>query len=176
MFDTMTMTKAVGAVCGALLFFLLVNWAAETIYFGGAEGGGEAEVARAYAIGGDAAAAEAPAADTAAADPAYADVAAAADPAAGEKIFGKCKTCHKIDGTNATGPHLNGVVNRARGTVEGFGYSDAMKSKNDPWTPENLYVFLKNPKADVPGTKMGFAGLPKPEDRANVIAYLSTLQ
>lgn len=175
MFDTMTITKAVGAVCGALLFFLLVNWAAETIYFGGAEGGGEAEVARAYAIGGDTAAA-APAGDAAAADPAYADVAATADAAAGEKVFGKCKACHKIDGTNATGPHLNGVVNRARGTVEGFGYSDAMKSKNDPWTPENLYLFLKNPKADVPGTKMGFAGLPKPEDRANVIAYLETLK
>jgi cytochrome c len=176
MFDTMTITKTVGAVCGALLFFLLANWAAETIYFGGAEGGSEGEVARAYAIGGDTAAAAAPAADTAAADPAYSDVAATADAAAGEKIFGKCKACHKIDDTNATGPHLNGVVGRARGTVDGFGYSDAMKSKNDPWTPENLYVFLKSPKADVPGTKMGFAGLPNPQDRANVIAYLETLK
>ena len=48
--------------------------------------------------------------------------------------------------------------------------------KGDPWTPENLYLFLKSPKADVPGTKMGFAGLPHPEDRANLIAYLSTLK
>ena len=51
----------------------------------------------------------------------------AADPAAGEKVFGKCKSCHKVDGNNATGPHLNGVVGRAVASVADFGYSDAMK-------------------------------------------------
>ena len=100
---------------------------------------------------------------------------AAADAAAGEKVFGKCKACHKVDGANGTGPHLNGVVNRARGGVEGFGYSDGMKSVTDPWSPEALNAFLENPKGYVPGTKMSFAGLAKVEDRANVIAYLATL-
>ena len=72
----------------------------------------------------------------------FGDVFAAADAAAGEKTFGKCKACHKVDGANSTGPHLNGVVNRARGSVEGFGYSDGMKSVTDPWTPEALNAFL----------------------------------
>ena len=173
MFDTMTLVKAGGGVCGALLIFLFGNWAAESIY-GFGEGGGE-EATQAYSI---AVADAATTTDTAgAADPAYADVAAAADAAAGEKTFGKCKSCHHIDGTNATGPHLNGVVGRPRGTVEGFAYSAGMLSKKgDPWTPDLIYTFIKAPKAYVEGTKMSFAGLPKPEDRANVIAYLETLK
>ncbi len=172
MFDTMTVTKIVGGVCGTLLFFLFGNWAAESIYGFGEKPHGE-EVAAVYPAAVEGAAA---ATTDAAADPAYADVAAKADAGAGEQIFGKCKSCHKIDGQNATGPHLNGVVGRARGTVEGFKYSDGMASDHNPWTPDELYAFLKSPKAYVAGTKMGFAGLPKPEDRANVIAYLETLK
>ena len=102
---------------------------------------------------------------------------AAADAAAGEKVFAKCKACHKLDGGNGTGPHLDGVVNRAKASVEGFSYSDALTGMaGDSWTPENLYAFLENPKGYAPGTKMSFAGLPKSEDRANVIAYLATQQ
>ncbi len=83
----------------------------------------------------------------------------------------KCKACHKVDGTNGTGPHLNGVVDRPKGSVEGFGYSEAMLARaGESWTPENLNGFIENPKGYVPGTKMGFAGLPKAEDRANLIA------
>lgn len=176
MFDTMTLTKITGAVCGSLLIYLFGAWAADSLYHTGAEGHGEEKVAQAYTIDtGE----EAPADDTAvAADegPAFDIVLASADPAAGEKVFGKCKTCHKVDGQNATGPHLNGVVNRARGSVEGFSYSDGMKSVSDPWTPEHMNEFLTNPKAYVAGTKMAFAGLSKVEDRANVISYLATLQ
>ncbi len=173
MFDTMTLVKAGGGVCGALLIFLFGNWAAESIY-GFGEGGGE-EATQAYSI--VVADAGATTGTTSDADPAYADVSAAADAAAGEKTFGKCKACHKIDGSNGTGPHLNGVVGRPRGSVDGFAYSAGMLSKKgDPWTPDLIYVFLKSPKAYVPGTKMSFAGLAKPEDRANVIAYLETLK
>ncbi len=172
MFDTMTLTKVTGAVCGSLLVYLFASWASDALYHSGAEGHGGEEVAQAYTIDtGDAA--PAAAAD---AGPSFDEVYAAADAAAGEKIFTKCKACHKVDGTNSTGPHLNGVVDRARGTVEGFGYSDGMKSIHDPWTPANLNLFLTSPKADVAGTKMSFAGLPKAEDRANVIAYLATLK
>ena len=174
MFDQMTLVKAVGGFCGALLIFLFANWAAQTLYFGGE--GGDAG-AQAYTIVVAEAASAATTDTSAPADPAYADVSAAADATAGEKTFKACKACHHINGTNATGPHLNGVVGRPRASVDGFQYSEAMASKKgDPWTPENLYLFLKSPKADVPGTKMGFAGLPHPEDRANLIAYLSTLK
>ena len=174
MFDTMTLTKATGAVCGSLLIFLFGTWAADVLYATApAAGHGGEEMAQAYTIDtGEAAPTDAVAAE----GPAFADVYAAADVAAGEKVFGKCKACHKVDGANGTGPHLNGVVNRARGSVEGFGYSDGMKSVSDPWTPEAMEVFLTNPKVAVAGTKMSFAGLAKVEDRANVIAYLATLQ
>jgi cytochrome c len=174
MLDTMTFTKAGGALCGAFLVFLLGKWAADTIYHVGAPAEGGEEVAQAYTI--DTGAAEAPAAGAgdAAAVP-YADVMASADAAAGEKTFGKCKSCHKIDGANATGPPLNGVVNRAVGSVADFAYSEAMKGHGGEWAPENLYAFLEAPKAYVVGTKMSFAGLPDPQDRANVIAYLESL-
>lgn len=173
MFDTMTLTKVTGAVCGSLLVYLFISWAGESIYGGGAESHGGEEVAQAYSVAVEDAA---PADGAAAQGPAWAEVFAAADPAAGEKVFKKCAACHKVDGSNGTGPHLNGVVGRARGSVEGFAYSEGMASVHEPWTPELIEVFLLNPKADVKGTKMGFAGLPKIEDRANVIAYLATLK
>lgn len=176
MFDTMTMTKVVGATCGSLLVFLLASWAADTIYAVGPKGhAGEEEAQQAYLIDTGAGAAE----ETTESADAQVDVAAlvaAADAVSGEKVFGKCKACHKIDGGDATGPHLNGVVNREKASVVGFAYSDALKAMaGQQWTPENLYAFLENPKGYAPGTKMTFAGLGKSEDRANVISYLATL-
>lgn len=175
MFDTMTMTKVVGACCGSLLVFLMGSWAAQSIFTIGPSGHGAAdEHAQAYLI--DTGAAESSEGESADAEVDVAALIAAADVAAGEKVFGKCKACHKIDGTDSTGPHLNGVVGRAEASVAGFGYSEGLKSQSaDAWTPERLFVFLENPKAFVPGTKMAFAGLPKPADRANVIAYLASL-
>jgi len=173
MFDTMTLTKVTGAVCGSLLVYLLGAWAAESLYHTGAESHGE-EVAQAYSIDtGVEEASDAPAEE----GPDFATVFAAADAAAGEKVFAKCKSCHKIDGGQATGPHLNGVVDRPKASVAGFGYSDVLAGMaGDAWSPENLEAFLHNPKEYAPGTKMSFAGLPKVEDRANVIAYLATLK
>ena len=173
MFDTMTVTKAGGALCGAFLIFLLGKWAAETLYTTAPASHGGEEVAQAYTIdtgeagGGEAAAAEE--------GPDFATLMASADAAAGEKVFGKCKACHKVDGTNGTGPHLDGVVGRAVAGVAGFGYSDSMVAHGGDWTPEALSAFLENPKGVVAGTKMSFAGLKKPEDRANVIAYLQSV-
>lgn len=172
MFDTMTITKAGGALCGAFLIFLLGKWAAESLYHTGPVAHGGEAVAQAYSIDTGAADAEAPAAD---AGPDFATLLAAADAAAGEKVFGKCKACHKVDGTNGTGPHLDGVVGRAVASVADFGYSDGMKAHGGDWTPEALSTFLEDPKGVVAGTKMSFAGLKKPEDRANIIAYLQTL-
>jgi cytochrome c len=173
MFDTMTLTKAVGAVCGSLLVLMLASWAGESLYHVGAEGHGEeGELTQAYTIdtGEEAAPAEGEGEPV--------DVAAlmaAADPVAGEAVFKKCGSCHKLDGSDGVGPHLNGVVGRNHAAAAGFAYSEAMAAKAaEPWTPEALFSFLANPKQDMPGTKMAFAGLPKPEDRANVIAYLAS--
>ncbi|MAY61487.1 MAG: cytochrome c family protein [Rhizobiales bacterium] len=102
---------------------------------------------------------------------------AEADPAAGENVFKKCASCHSVDpsGTNKVGPGLYGVVGRPVASHEGFNYSAGMKehvSVDPDWTYEALNHFLHAPKKYVPGTAMGFAGLKKEEDRANVIAYL----
>lgn len=173
MFDTMTATKAVGGVCGAFLIFLLSNWAAEALYYTGGGGHGEEGAAQAYVIDTGDTGGEGGGGDEAGPD--FATVFASADPAKGEKVFNKCKACHKIDGSNGTGPHLDGVVGRAVGAVDGFAYSDAMANHGGNWEPEKLDAFLHDPKGDVPGTKMTFAGLPKIDDRANLIAYLQSL-
>ncbi len=171
MFDTMTLTKAGGAIFGALLIFLMGGWVGETLYHVGASGEhGEGEVTQAYSI--EVAAAEGEAVEE---GPDFATVYAAADAAKGENVFKKCSACHKVDGTDGTGPHLNGVVDRAKASVGGFGYSEALVAMAaDAWTPDNLNAFLTSPKAYAPGTKMAFNGLPKVEDRANLIAWLAT--
>ena len=102
-----------------------------------------------------------------------------ADVAAGEAVFAKCKSCHTIDngGPNGTGPNQWGIVGRKPGSHPGFAYSAAMTdygSKNPVWDFERLSVFITNPAKDVPGTKMGFVGLKKSEDRINLLAYLHT--
>jgi len=101
---------------------------------------------------------------------------ASADPQKGAEVFKKCGACHSDQkgGPNQIGPQLWGVVGRPVGSEAGFAYSDAIKAHNGPWTFDELFQWLKSPKAYAPGTKMTFAGLSKPEDRANVIAYLNT--
>lgn len=98
----------------------------------------------------------------------------AADPAAGEKAFAVCKACHRVgEGAKSNvGPTLNGVAGRAAASVEGFNYSDAMKSSGVTWDEATLTEYLKNPKAKVPGTKMAFAGVKDDTKIADIIAYL----
>jgi cytochrome c len=101
---------------------------------------------------------------------------ASADPAKGAEVFKKCAACHNAEngGPNALGPNLWGVLGEPVGQgAHGFAFSDALKSKGGTWDWQNLSDWLKSPKAFAPGTKMTFAGLSKPEDRANVIAYLN---
>ena len=98
----------------------------------------------------------------------------AADAPASFKI---CTTCHKIEaGAKLMGPSLFGVVGRHAGSVADFAYSDAMKASGIVWDDAHLSSYLADPKAVVPGTKMVFAGLKKPEDVAEVIAFLKTLK
>ena len=168
--DTMEITKIVGGLCGALLILLLGKWAAETIYHVG--GGHGDDMAQAYTIevvdsGAEEAVEEGPSLE---------ELLAVADVAKGEKVFSKCKACHKLeDGANGTGPHLYSVVGRAIGGIAGFNYSGVLADNGGEWTPTDLSAFLANPKGYAPGTKMSFAGLKKDTDRANLIAYLQTI-
>jgi cytochrome c len=101
------------------------------------------------------------------------------DVPAGETVFKKCATCHMVGEGAKTrvGPILNGIFGRTAGTLEGYNYSAAMKKAGEDglvWTPEIMTEFLAKPRDYIKGTKMAFNGLPKPEDIANVVAYLQT--
>lgn len=110
-----------------------------------------------------------------------ADLLASANVEQGAAVFKKCQACHSGEkgGPNKVGPDLWDIVERPVAAHEGFAYSAGMKefSKGgaEKWTYDNINHFITSPKKFVKGTAMGFAGLPKDEDRANVIAYLRTL-
>ena len=164
----MTYTKIAGGLCGALLVFLLGKWAAEEIYHTGGGHGGE----QAYVI--DTGAEDV--AEESAPEVSFAEVLLAADADKGAGVFRKCSACHKLEaGANGTGPYLYGIVGRDIAAADGFGYSATLTGIDGDWTPENLNAFLEDPKGWAPGTTMAFAGLPKIQDRANLIAYLDSL-
>ena len=96
------------------------------------------------------------------------------DAAAGATVFKKCAACHSVDPTNKVGPSLKDVVGRPVASIEGFRYSKAMIAFGEGriWDEALLTEYLAAPRAVVKGTSMAFAGLKKPEDVANVIAYL----
>ncbi len=164
MFDTMVITKAVAAFCGALLIFLVAKWAADEIY-----------KPRNYAA--------APAfvidtgMDDVDAEPevelSFEELFAAADPAAGSRLWSQCRACHALEaGRNGVGPYLHGIVNREVGSVAGFNYSGALDQAGDVWTPELLSAFLTAPASVAPGTSMNYRGMVGAADRANLIAYM----
>jgi cytochrome c len=96
----------------------------------------------------------------------------------GEGIFkARAAQCHTASngGLNGVGPNLYGLMGRKSGTIPDFPYSKANLESGVIWTPEVLDVYLENPKKFMPGTKMSFAGIKKPQERADVIAYLASL-
>jgi cytochrome c len=102
---------------------------------------------------------------------------ATADLAHGEKLSKMCTACHSFDvgGANKVGPNLAGIVGAKHAHIPSFKYSDALQAKaSEVWTVEALNQFLWNPRKAIPGTKMAFAGLKKPEDRAAMIKWLQT--
>ena len=177
--NSIEFTKIFGALLAAALVASLSGFIASTIY---PEHRGEV---RAYVV----AAAEAePQAAPAEASPAVASPAealsgvaallAAADPAAGAKAIKKCTACHSLDqgGKNKIGPNLWDIVGRPVASAAGYSYSNALQGKSgETWSYDNLDAFLAKPKDWAPGTKMSFAGLKKPGQRADLIAHLRSL-
>lgn len=170
--DELEITKIAGAIFGAFLVFMLMGWAAEVIYHTGGGHGGE-EHAAGYVIEVEEAGDSEEAAEE---GPSLEEMMASADIEKGAKVFGKCKSCHKLEeGGKGTGPYLYGVVDRAIAAVDGYGYSGALSGVEGTWSRENLNAFLTSPKAFAPGNKMSFGGLKKPKDRANLISYLESV-
>jgi cytochrome c len=106
------------------------------------------------------------------------DTMAAGDADVGKVIFSKtCGNCHSVDvGVNKVGPSLYGIIGRKAGVVQGYEYSDALKNSDKVWTVEQLDIYLSNPLGTLHGVKMNFKGLPAENQRADVIAYLQSLQ
>ncbi len=97
-----------------------------------------------------------------------------ADYARGRRTFKLCQSCHtlKPEGNNLVGPKLYGMFGREIGAVEGFSYSSAVSEADFIWTPEKLDEWLTSPRSFLPGNRMSFAGVRKPQDRLAVIAYI----
>ena len=103
-----------------------------------------------------------------------AGMAQAQDAANGEKVFAQCRACHQVGETakNAVGPHLNGLIGRTAGSVEGYSYSPANKNSGITWDEATFREYIKDPKAKIPGTKMVYAGLKDEKRIEDLLAYL----
>ena len=98
------------------------------------------------------------------------------DAVKGKTVYNQCMACHSVvAGENRVGPSMAARVGKAAGSVPGYNYSAANKKSGLVWTEEELYKYLEAPQRSIPGTKMSFGGLKKPQDRADVIAYMKTL-
>ncbi len=103
-------------------------------------------------------------------------VAASQDASAGKLVFIQCAACHSIDGSTRTGPTLKGIIGRKAGAVAEFHYSRAMKRTTIVWDASRLDAYLNHPQQQIPGNTMPFPGIADAKQRADLVAYLQTLQ
>ena len=171
--DSFEWNKVFGALLGLAFVVMGINFLADGIYHSSNPEKAGFEIA-----GGEAIAATGGAASGPVVEP-VGLLLASADLAKGEKAGKKCVACHNFaeGGGNKVGPALYDIVNRPIASVDGFGYSSALKSyaADKTWTYEELNGFLYKPKAHVKGTSMGFAGIKKTAERAAMTAYLRSL-
>ena len=168
--DSFELNKILGAILGTCLFVLALNITAGAMFSAPKPAKPGFEIAvQEHPPGGAGAAPAAP-------EEPIEKLLASADLGRGENSAKKCQACHTFNKgePNRVGPNLYGVVGRDRGSVAGFNYSAAMKGKGGKWTIEDLNAFLTKPSGFVPGTSMGFAGLPRGSERADVISYLNS--
>jgi cytochrome c len=166
--DSFEINKILGALLFTCLVTLSLNIAASAIFAPEKLAKPGYEIAVPEHAGGAQEAAKEP-------EQPIATVLASADPKRGENAAKKCVSCHTFNKgePNKVGPNLWGVINRPKGSAAGFNYSAAMKAKGGNWTIEELYHYLANPKAMVPGTTMNFPGLPRAGERGDLIAFLN---
>jgi cytochrome c len=169
--DSFELNKILGAVLGTCLILLVTSFAASALFAPNKPEKPGFEIAvKEEAAGGEKAAAAAPS------EP-IEKLLQTASVQKGEQAAKKCAACHDFTkgGPNKVGPNLFGIVGDKKGEGRGFNFSAAMKAKGGTWSIDDLSQFIDNPKGFVPGTAMGFAGIQKGSERADVIAYLNSL-
>ena len=98
------------------------------------------------------------------------------DAARGKRLYAQCQACHSVvEGQNRVGPSLYAIVGSPAGAVEGFNYSPAIMNSNITWNDDALFAYIEDPQGYLPGNRMFFPGVAKPQDRVDIIAYLKTL-
>ncbi|HLJ00765.1 MAG TPA: cytochrome c family protein [Bradyrhizobium sp.] len=169
--DSFELNKILGAVLGTCLVLLVTSFTANAIFAPNKPQKPGFEIAvKEETAGGEKAAAPAPS------EP-IEKLLQTASVQKGEASAKKCVACHTFakGDKNGVGPNLYGIVGDKKGEGRGFNFSTAMKAKGGSWTIADLNQFIANPKGFVPGTAMGFAGIPKDAERADVLAYLNSL-